>query len=76
MPDRPKSRPKAREKDLDKLVKKAWDAGWVCVERKSNYILCYPPDKTQGPVVVKCTPSESRYLKNLRKAFERGGLKL
>jgi hypothetical protein len=76
MPDRPKTRPKAREKDLDKLVKKAWDAGWTCVERKSNYILCYPPDRNQGPVVVKCTPSEGRYLKNVRAAFGRAGLEL
>lgn len=74
MVTRPPNRPKAREKDLDKLVKKAWDAGWVCVERRSNYILCYPPDETQGPVVVKCTPSDRRYLKNLRAAFARKGL--
>jgi hypothetical protein len=76
MPARPAKRPRAREKDLDKLVKKAWDAGWCCIERKSNYILCYPPDGDQGPVVVKCTPSGSRYLKKVRAAFARAGLAL
>lgn len=75
MPDRPAKRPKARDKDLDKLVKRAWDAGWTCVGRRSNYILCYPPGDG-APVVVKCTPSEGRYLKNLRRAFERAGLEL
>ncbi len=72
----PPKRPKARQKDLDKLVKKAWEAGWRCERRKSNYVLCYPPGEDQGPVVVKCTPSEGRYLKNLRAAFERAGLEL
>jgi hypothetical protein len=70
----PPKRPRAREKDLDKIVKKAWDAGWRCM-RKSNYIYCYPPSG-EGPVVVKSTPSSSRYLKNLEKTFERAGLKL
>jgi hypothetical protein len=69
----PAKRPKARRKDLDKLVKKAWDAGWRCVERRSNYIQCYPPNG-DPPVTVKSTPSEGRYEKNLRAAFRRAGL--
>jgi hypothetical protein len=75
MPQPPPKRPKAREKDLDKLVKQAWDAGWRCEERRSNYIFCYPPGDSP-PVVVKCIPSEGRYLKNLRAAFKRAGLEL
>jgi len=67
-------RPRAREKDLDKMVKQAWDAGWRCV-RKRNYIYCYPPSG-DGFVVVKSTPSGSRYRKNLEKQFERAGLEL
>jgi hypothetical protein len=67
-------RPIHQDKDLDKLVKKAWKAKWRCV-RKGNYIYCYPPSD-EGPVVVKSTPSGSRYLKNLEKTFERAGLNL
>jgi hypothetical protein len=75
MPQLPPKRPKAPDKDIDKYVKKAWDAGWRCVLRRSNYIQCYPPDGGE-PVTVKCTPSEGRYLKNLRGAFKRAGLDL
>jgi len=56
------------------MVKQAWDAGWRCV-RKRNYIYCYPPSG-DGFVVVKSTPSGSRYRKNLEKQFERAGLEL
>jgi hypothetical protein len=75
MTDRPANRPRAREKDLDKLVKKAWEAGWRCERRSSNYIFCYPPGDG-APVVVKSTPSGSRYLENLRLRFKRAGLDL
>jgi hypothetical protein len=70
----PLKRPIHQDKDLDKLVKKAWRANWRCV-RKGNYIYCYPPSG-EGPVQVKSTPSSSRYPKNLEKTFERAGLKL
>lgn len=73
MTDPTPRRPRAREKDLDKLVKQAWDAGWRCERRKSNYISCYPPDGG-APVVVKCTPSGSHYLRNIRQMFRRAGL--
>jgi hypothetical protein len=70
----PPKRPVHQDKDLDKLVKKAWKAGWRCV-RKGNYIYCYPPDGSRF-IAVKSTPSGSHYLKNLEKEFERKGLKL
>jgi hypothetical protein len=73
MPPAPK-RPKHQQKDLDRIVKKAWDAGWRCA-RKGNYIYCYPPSGDRF-VVVASTPSGSRYLKNLEKKFERAGLEL
>lgn len=73
MPPVPK-RPVHPDKDLDKLVKKAWRASWPCV-RKGNYIYCYPPDGGRF-ITVKSTPSGSRYLKNLEKEFERRGLDL
>lgn len=75
MPTNPQKRPKHQNKDLDRLVKKAWEASWRCV-RKGNYIYCFPPNGDEGPVQVKSTPSGSRYQKNLEKAFERAGLDL
>ena len=75
MPTAPPKRPVHQDKDLDRLVKKAWNAEWRCV-RKKNYIYCYPPSGKEGPVVVKSTPSGSYYLKNLEKTFERAGLDL
>jgi hypothetical protein len=71
----PPKRPIHQDKDLDKFVKKAWEAKWRCVRKKNNYIYCYPPSG-EGPVVVKSTPSSSRYPKNLEKLFERAGLEL
>ena len=75
MPNPPPKRPVHQDKDLDKLVKKAWKAGWSCI-RKGNYIYCFPPGGKEGPVQVRSTPSGSRYPKNLEKAFERAGLEL
>ena len=75
MANPPPKRPRARNKDLDKMVKLAWDAGWRCELRRSNYILCYPPGDGP-PVIVKSTPSEARYPKNLRAQFKRAGLDL
>ena len=43
--------------------------------RAKDYIYCYPPDGSRF-IVVKSTPSGSRYLKNLEKEMERKGLKL
>jgi hypothetical protein len=70
----PPKRPIHQDKDLDKLVKQAWKAGWRCV-RKNNYIYCYPPGDGP-PVLVKSTPSSSRYPRNLKQAFRRAGLDL
>jgi hypothetical protein len=75
MANPPPRRPRAREKDLDKMVKRVWDAGWRCERRSSNYIFCYPP-MDGPPVVVKSTPSGSRYRENLRLQFKRAGLDL
>ena len=72
MPAAPK-RPKHQDKDLDRLIKLAWEADWRCVRKKNNYIYCYPPGDGP-PVLVVSTPSSNRYPKNLRQAFRRAGL--
>jgi hypothetical protein len=35
--------PKAKDKDIRPLVKAAWDAGWWCEVKRTNYIECWPP---------------------------------
>jgi hypothetical protein len=73
MPPVPK-RPVHQDKDLDKLVKKAWKAGWRCA-RKGNYIYCYPPEGGRF-VVVKSTPSGRYYITVLEREFRQRGLDL
>lgn len=66
-------RPKAKDKENDKLVKAAWDAGWWCVMAKKGYIHCKPPDRGEM-VVVESTPSDHHSWKNTRGRLRRGGL--
>jgi predicted RNase H-like nuclease len=67
------TRPRHSKKDYDALVAAAWDAGWWCETRGSNYIACYPPDGSAF-VMVPSTPSSQRTLRNLRSRFKRAGL--
>jgi hypothetical protein len=72
MPTAPQKRPVHQDKDLDKLVKKVWRAGWRCV-RKGNYIYCYPPDGGRF-IAVKSTPSGKHYRKVLERELRQRGL--
>lgn len=65
--------PRASKKEYRPLVKAAWNAGWWCEKRGSNYIHCYPPDDGEV-VIVKSTPSGSRTLENTKARFRRSGL--
>jgi len=67
-------RPEHPDKDLDKIVKKVWKAGWRCV-RKGNYIYCYPADGGRF-VAVKSTPSSRHYRKVLERELRQRGLDL
>jgi hypothetical protein len=67
-------RPKAPDKDLDKLVKQAWEAGWWCW-RGSKYIYCDSTDRTTR-VKIAMTPSDWRTLANTKRDFRSGGLSL
>lgn len=66
--------PRAKDKDIRPLVQAAWDAGWWCELKRSNYIQCWPPDGRK-PVTVPSTPhKKGRRFDNLRGEFRRAGL--
>lgn len=66
-------RPKVPNKDLNKLVKAAWEQGWWCERGKKNHVKCMAP--TGGWVVdVPSTPSSQRTVRNKRAQFRRYGL--
>ena len=66
-------RPRHSKKDYDALVQAAWDAGWWCETRQSNYIGCYPPDGGSF-VMIPSTPSSQRTLTRLKARLKRAGL--
>lgn len=66
-------RPKAPRKDYDRLVKAAWDAGWWCERRRSNYIFCYHPNESDY-VVVKSTPSKQGTLPRTARLLRKLGV--
>jgi hypothetical protein len=68
-----KKRPKLRNRDMDALVRLAWDAGWWCERGGNNHIKCYPPNDSRM-VPVPSTPSGSRTAANVLAALRRGGL--
>lgn len=65
--------PKHPDKDFNRLVQRAWDAGWWC-EWRRKYIRCWPPDRRLEGVSLPTTPSSSRSLMNYTKKMERAGL--
>jgi hypothetical protein len=68
-------RPKAKDKQLDAMVERAWKAGWWCRYAGSGHVVCYPPD--EGRMVdVANTPSDHRTVPNTRSYFRRAGLDL
>ena len=68
--------PRVKDKDLTEMIKKAWNAGWWCEKRPSNYVLCWPPDGQSRAVRVVSTPRGHRAVPNTRAAFARLGLEV
>jgi len=68
--------PKHTKKDYHALVKSAWDAGWWCVRKKTNYIHCYPPDDGRVVIVPSTPNSRGNRLNNLKAEFADRGLEL
>jgi hypothetical protein len=66
-------RPKAKDKDKDKLVQAAWDQGAWCEPGKSGYVKIFPPDSTEM-VLVECSGSDYRSFANIRGRLRRAGI--
>ncbi len=68
-------RPKLKNRELDAMVKVAWDEGWWCRRTGSGHVQCYPPNDDKS-VTVPGTPSDHHSVKNTRKFFRLRGLTL
>jgi hypothetical protein len=66
-------RPTLRNRDMDPLIKLAWDAGWWCERAASNHIKAYPPNDSRM-VMIPSTPSGRRTAANVLAALRRGGI--
>jgi hypothetical protein len=62
------------DKDLKKLQKAAWDAGWW-PDTKKNGIMWLSPDGT-GHVMLHASNSDHRAFANARKEFRNAGLEV
>lgn len=67
------TRPKSTTKDLDKLLRIAWKAGWPMARAKSGHIKVLPPNSNRI-ISVPLTASSQRTAKNIRAEFRKHGL--
>jgi hypothetical protein len=73
-PARTGKRPICLDKDLDRYVKAAWEAGWPVERGGTEHIKCTGPS---GQIIsVPSTPSRQRTLLRIRSAFRREGIEL
>ncbi len=68
-------RPRAKDKDRDKLVKAAWEQGAWCEPGKSGYIKIFPPNSKEM-ILVESSPGDYRSLSNIRGRLRRSGIKI
>lgn len=66
--------PKAKDKQIRPLVQAAWDAGWWCEVKRTNYIHCWPPDGRKMVIVPSTPHTRGHRFANLRAAFRQSGL--
>jgi hypothetical protein len=66
-------RPLHQDKDYDRLIKAAWDAGWWCRRSRKNYIHCYRPSDNRM-VSVPSTPRKQGTLSLTTRKFRTLGL--
>lgn len=67
------TRPKHPKKEYDAIIKAVWAAGWWCIRRGNNYILCYPTDDSKM-ISVPCTPKKIHTLNNVARKFRAKGV--
>lgn len=58
--------------DLKKIRKRAEAQGWR-VEKRKEYWMYWPPDKSEGPCRIAGTPSSHRSLPNFLACLKRKG---
>jgi predicted RNA binding protein YcfA (HicA-like mRNA interferase family) len=63
------------DKDIRKIVKQLEAQGWR-IEQGSRHLKAFPPDKSQGMVVIPGTPSDHRSIRNLIAELRRKGADL
>lgn len=63
------TRPKHSDKELDKVLKSAWEQGWR-IGRDGGYWKMWCPCEDKHWKTVKLTPSNRFYKKNLLKKLE------
>jgi hypothetical protein len=69
-------RPKVKDRQLDKMVKTAWSAGWWAVKRPTGHVMCYHPTDLKEKVLVNNTAGDRHVVPNVRSSFRKAGLKL
>ncbi len=60
--------------DAENIIKAAREQGWRIEEVKKGR-MCYPPDRTQTPVLWHNTPSDVRAVRNFLAMMKRRGLR-
>jgi hypothetical protein len=60
--------------DFKKIRRRAEKQGWR-VEKRKEYLLFFPPDKTQDPCKMAGTPSSSRSWVNFLSCLKQKGYK-
>ena len=68
-------RPTVKNKELDKMIEKAWAEGWWADYRSNGHVMCYAPNGG-NTVLVANTPSDHRTVPNTKSYFRRAGLAL
>lgn len=66
-------RPTLSNKDMDHLVKCAWNASAACIRGGNQHVKIYPADGS-AMIPIPATPSGSRTYKNKCKALNRAGI--
>lgn len=61
-------------KEVRQLLRKAKKQGWDVSKRKSNHLLLESPDG--ATVMVPCSPSDWRSMKNCEAELKRAGMQL
>lgn len=64
------------EKDIDKLVLAAQQAGWRITRSAGKHCVMFPPDLTMQPVTVPRSISDHRGLANFRSFLRKSGLEV